>query len=168
MVFFSLLYSGWGWHHLCHPSGSRIPEATEAVCGGGSPPSDHYQSFSNCHQSCCQQNQGDLCFRQEGRQEVRAWRWRTPPLLSANLKWSGLLSHNMPFLSQRAEAAVGEMCRHSPELQADRGSKGLLLKDGCGCCDVSGGTDVSEDDWHQESPGRSPWGESVHSHCLLQ
>lgn len=76
-------------------------------------------------------------------------------IIYTRLKLSGLIFF---FCPQRAEAAFGEMCCHSPELQANRRSEGLLLQDGCGCCDVSGWTDVPEDDWHQEGPGRSPWG----------
>lgn len=58
--------------------------------------------------------------------------------------------------SQRAEAAVGEVCSHSPELQAYCRSEGFLLQDGGGRCHVSGRAAVSEDDWHQEGPGRRP------------
>lgn len=173
-LIFSLLGSGRGRHHLCHSPGCWVPETTEAVCGGGSPPSDHHQSVPKCHQPRCQQDQRDLCFREEGRQAVRAQccsnSFPHSPLMSLRQKMiKAYFSSSTlfrPLLSQRAEAAVGEMCRHSPELQAHRRSEGLLLQDGCGCCDVSGGTDVLEDDWHQEGPGRGPRGEHFHCCCL--
>lgn len=37
-------YSGGGRHHLGHALGRRVPEAAEALRGGGAPPSDHHPS----------------------------------------------------------------------------------------------------------------------------